>query len=70
MTDLPTRVTELTQGLLALGSGDDAVKSAVVDVAWDGHGHAAAAAGLARADTGAPMRTQTQFGHEAFFSPR
>ncbi len=61
MTDLQARVAELTQGLLALGSGDEAVKSGVVAIEWDGHGAAAAAAGVARADTGTPMRTETQF---------
>jgi D-alanyl-D-alanine carboxypeptidase len=61
MTDLQARVATLTQELLALGSGDEAVKSAVVAIEWAGHGTAAAAAGTARADTGAPMRVESQF---------
>ena len=61
MNGLDGRVGELTRGLLALGSGDEAVKSAVVAIEWAGHGSAAAASGVACADSGAPMRVETQF---------
>jgi CubicO group peptidase (beta-lactamase class C family) len=61
VTDLHARLAELTQGLLALGSGDEAIRSAVVAIDWAEHGTTAAAAGVARADTGAPMRAESQF---------
>jgi D-alanyl-D-alanine carboxypeptidase len=56
LADLQTRVAELTQHLI-----DTDVRSAVVAVEWRGHGSAAAAAGIARHDTGAPMRADSQF---------
>jgi D-alanyl-D-alanine carboxypeptidase len=58
MTDLQACVAGLTQGLLAR---DEAIRNAVVCIDWAGHGTAAAAAGVARADTGAPMRVESQF---------
>jgi hypothetical protein len=56
VTDLQTRVGELTRGLITAE-----VRSAVVAVDWRGRGSAAAAAGVARQDTGALMRVQSQF---------
>ena len=61
MNDLQSRVSQMTQALLTLGNGEDQVKSAVVAIDWDGHEPVAAAAGVSRADTGAPMRVETQF---------
>jgi len=60
MTALQSRLSTLTQGLLTLGSGDEAIHNAVVAVTWRGE-HTAAAAGRARADSPAPMRPDTQF---------
>jgi len=59
--DLQVRLDRLTADLLAIGAGDERVHSAVVAVDWPGHGRAAAAAGIARQDSGAPMRVDTQF---------
>ncbi len=54
---LQDRIESHTRAQLA----DPGVRSAVVAVDWPGHAAAAAAAGIARADTGAPMRVDTQF---------
>jgi CubicO group peptidase (beta-lactamase class C family) len=56
MPDLQTRVTEMTRRLIG-----GPARSAVVAIDVRGHGSAAAAAGSARHDTGAPMRIATQF---------
>jgi len=56
MSDLQTRLTDLTRRLVG-----GPVHSAVVAVDWRGHGAAAAAAGVARHDSGSPMRVETQF---------
>src|SRR5574337_458261 len=56
MADLQSRVAEMTRHLVG-----GPVRSAVVVLDWHGHGSGAAAAGIARHDTGAPMRVQTQW---------
>jgi len=56
MADLQSRVADIT-GRLVGGP----VRSAVVAIDWRGHGSFAAAAGVARHDTGAPMRVESQF---------
>ena len=60
MSHLQHQIESLTQGLIQ-PDGPDHVRSAVVAVDWIGHGHATAAAGIARADSTAPMRPDTQF---------
>ena len=61
MSVLQDRLARLTERLIVPGESEDAVRSAVVAIEWAGRGHAAAAAGIARADSQAPMRTETQF---------
>ena len=56
MSDLQTRLTDLTRRLVG-----GPVRSAVVAVEWRRRGSAGAAAGIARHDSGAPMRVDTQF---------
>jgi D-alanyl-D-alanine carboxypeptidase len=59
---LQSLVAAQTAALMQLGSGDEAIRNAVVVVDHPGLGlHAAAAAGQLRADSPAPMRPDSQF---------
>ena len=61
MDGLQDKVARLTRRLVEDEAANGRVRSAVVAVDWEGRGRAAAAVGVARADSGAPMTVRTPF---------
>ncbi len=61
MDGLQGKIESLTRRLVEDEAANGRVRSAVVAVEWKGRGRAAAAAGVARADSGAAMTVRTPF---------